>query len=54
MLRTFNLGVGVTIVVDPKITNEVINHLFNNFDTYRIGKIIEGNKTVETYSKINW
>lgn len=54
MLRTFNLGVGVTVVVDPKITNEVINHLFNNFDTYRIGKIIEGNKTVETYSKINW
>ena len=46
MLRTFNMGVGVTVVVSPEKTNKVIDHLSKFYDTYKIGVITKGCKKV--------
>lgn len=54
MLRTFNLGVGITVVVRPDISDSITKHLSSYYDTYKIGKIIKGNKKVEVEGKLNW
>jgi phosphoribosylformylglycinamidine cyclo-ligase len=54
MLRTFNLGVGVTVVVSPEKTERVINHLSNFYDTYPIGVITKGCKKVVFENSLNW
>jgi len=50
MLKTFNMGVGLTIVTDPKGAADLQMILRDaGFDSYPIGKIVEGEQTV-TYS----
>lgn len=55
MIRTFNMGVGLTVVVPEKYANEVKMHIKNKgINCYEIGKIVEGNKQVITYNDLNW
>jgi phosphoribosylformylglycinamidine cyclo-ligase len=56
MIKTFNLGVGMTLVVDPKIENEVIAHLESfSIDCYPIGEIVEGGaQNVRMEGSISW
>jgi len=47
MLRTYNMGVGLTIVADKKFSSQIINHIKSfNMDCYIIGEIKKGNKQV--------
>jgi phosphoribosylformylglycinamidine cyclo-ligase len=51
MLRTFNCGVGMCLVVDKWLVNNVLNCLS---DSYIIGRIIKGNKNVVFKGNLNW
>lgn len=47
MLRTFNLGVGLTVVCKKTAAKEVIEHVKQNgINAYEIGKIVQGEKQV--------
>ncbi len=47
MLHTFNLGVGMTLVVSPDTVEGVVQHLAQQgHKSYPIGRIVEGDKTV--------
>jgi phosphoribosylformylglycinamidine cyclo-ligase len=46
MYRTFNMGVGMVLVVDPAEADAVRAHLKENGETfYELGKIVPGHKT---------
>jgi phosphoribosylformylglycinamidine cyclo-ligase len=55
MLRTFNMGVGLTAVVKQSFTEEAIAHL-KQFDVaaYEIGAITKGDKRVELTGRLHW
>lgn len=54
MLRTFNMGVGVIVVVSPEKTDKVIEHLSKFCDAYRIGIITKGCKKVVFEKSLNF
>jgi phosphoribosylformylglycinamidine cyclo-ligase len=55
MLRTFNMGVGMTIVCAPDIADDVVNHLERNgCECYPIGKIVEGTGKVKFDGNLAW
>ncbi len=55
MLRTFNMGVGMTAVVQPNFADKMKKHLKKyGVDAYEIGKIIKGNKEVDLEGKLTW
>lgn len=55
MLRTFNLGVGLSMVVKKKDVDKVMNTIRkNNVNCNLIGKIIPGNGTVVCKNKLVW
>jgi phosphoribosylformylglycinamidine cyclo-ligase len=55
MLRTFNLGVGLTVVAKKKYANDIIKHMKSHkINAYVIGDIVKGNKTVIVNGKFNW
>lgn len=55
MLRTFNMGIGITAVVKKESVGEIISHMKTfEIDAYEIGSIREGNKQVEFENKLNW
>lgn len=56
MMRTFNLGVGMTLVVKTKDMNNFIVHLKkHNLDCYPIGTIVSGgSQTVKMEGKLRW
>ena len=55
MLRTFNLGVGLTIVAKKKNAEKIINHIKEQgVNCYEIGEIVSGNKQVEVIGEFNW
>ena len=55
MLRTFNLGIGMTIVCDRQYESEIINHFYScGIDCYRIGEIVSGNGEVMCEGKLLW
>lgn len=56
MMKTFNLGVGMTIVVDPKAKAEVIAHLSkHDLVSYEIGKIVSGgSQKVRINGDLKW
>lgn len=55
MLRTFNLGVGMTAVIKEDFVDKAKKH-FKKFgvDAYEIGEIVKGNKQVNFSGKLNW
>jgi len=55
MLRTFNLGVGLTIVADRKSISLIESHLAKKgFASNVIGEIVEGKKSVDFSGKLSW
>ena len=55
ILRTFNLGVGLTIVCAPENADRVIMHLKKStWPVYVIGKIIKGDGKVTTSGTLAW
>lgn len=55
MLRTFNMGVGLTAVVKKDYAKEAMEHLKKfNVNAYPIGAIKEGNKQVEFENQLSW
>lgn len=55
MMRTFNIGVGMTIVVKKTALKAVRKHLLKkNCHNYIIGEIAKGKKKVVYRGKLNW
>ena len=55
MLRTFNMGVGITAVVRKEFAEEAMAHIkAQGVEAYEIGSITEGNKTVTFTGELNW
>lgn len=47
MLRTFNMGIGMILITDKENENKVINDIKKlNYNSFKIGNIKKGNKTV--------
>ncbi|WP_199620700.1 AIR synthase-related protein [Paenibacillus alkalitolerans] len=55
MLRTFNMGVGMILVIEGGILENVQSHL-QQFDLrgYEIGTIVSGEKKVVFRNRLNW
>jgi phosphoribosylformylglycinamidine cyclo-ligase len=55
MLRTFNMGAGLTLVCDPAAAEGAIKHLAKEGClSYPIGRIVKGRKQVVYTGAINW
>ena len=55
MLRTFNLGVGLTVVCKKEYANDIVKHMKKKkINAYIIGSIIKGNKEVLVNGDFNW
>ena len=55
MLRTFNLGVGLTVVCKKEAAEEVIEHVKKHeMNCYEIGTIIKGQKQVKVHGNFDW
>lgn len=54
MLRTFNCGVGFTVVVAQKDKDTVMKHINRFYDCYEIGKIEQGDRKVVFEKRVNW
>ena len=55
MMRTFNMGVGMTLVVKPSAVEPFRKILARSkFDSYVIGRIVKGSKKVAYSGKLNW
>lgn len=56
MTKTFNLGVGLTLVVDPAAESETVKHLAKaKIPCYRIGTIVkDGTQTVRMEGALRW
>lgn len=48
MMRTFNMGIGMVLVVSPAAANEILEKRVEAGKAYRIGEVISGNGV--TYS----
>ncbi|MBL7084932.1 MAG: phosphoribosylformylglycinamidine cyclo-ligase [Candidatus Omnitrophica bacterium] len=48
MFRTFNMGIGMVLVVSPKSSTKVIRYLKHKFNlqSWEIGEVVKGNKEV--------
>ena len=47
MFRTFNMGIGMVVVLDKKHINGVKTTLKNHSEAYEIGRVVLGDKTVQ-------
>ena len=54
MLKTFNCGVGFSLIINSKNLNKVKKYFSKDFQPYVIGKIINGKKNVYLNGKIEW
>ena len=55
MVRTFNLGVGLTVVAKKEYAKDIIKHVKSHkINAYVIGEIVKGNKEVIINNKFNW
>ncbi len=55
MMRTFNMGVGLTVVVDPSATGRIKEQLAaKGCHSYTIGEIVQGNQMVEFSGELRW
>jgi len=46
MLRTFNCGVGLMLVVEPGIAGDVLEHVSKFYRCYEVGKIMAGSEKI--------
>lgn len=55
LLKTFNLGVGMTAVVRPDMVEKVVSHLTKaGHETYVLGELIKGKQEVVYTGKLSW
>jgi len=55
MLRTFNMGVGIAMVVRPSFVKKAIAHIKRvGIDAYEIGNITRGKREVRFVGKLEW
>ena len=55
MLRTFNMGVGMTVVADEAAVEQIRKHLAEKgLDSYVIGEIVKGEKKVVYRNAVRW
>tara|TARA_B110001452_G_scaffold204002_1_gene173989 strand:- start:767 stop:1366 length:600 start_codon:yes stop_codon:yes gene_type:complete len=54
MLKTFNCGVGFTLIIKPKNLNKIKKFFTKEFKPYVIGKITSGKNKVRLNGKIDW
>jgi phosphoribosylformylglycinamidine cyclo-ligase len=54
MLKTFNCGVGICLIVKPKDLKKITKFFTKEFKPYVIGKIIPGKNKVKLNGKIDW
>ena len=55
MLRTFNLGVGLTVVAKKEYAQDIIDHVKSKgINAYEIGEIVKGQKQVKVEGKFDW
>jgi phosphoribosylformylglycinamidine cyclo-ligase len=55
MMRTFNMGVGMALIVRPSAVEKIRKHLLEEeCDSFVIGKITKGHQSVEFKGKLNW
>ncbi len=54
MLRTFNCGVGLIVVVEPGAESEVMRALSKSHPCYAIGEVAEGGSAVALADALNW
>ena len=54
MIKTFNCGVGFSIIINAKNLKKIKKYFSKNFQPYVIGKIINGKKNIDLNGKIKW
>ena len=54
MIKTFNCGVGFSIIINSKNLEKIKKYFSKDFKPYVIGKIINKKKSVELNGKIKW
>lgn len=55
MLRTFNMGVGMTLVAAPEAAAGILKHLNDRgCESYPIGTIVKGSGKVQYAGQVNW
>ena len=54
MLKTFNCGVGFSIIINPKNLKKINKYFTKSFQPYVIGKIISGKRNVDLNGRIKW
>lgn len=55
MLKTYNMGVGLAIIVDAASADAIIEHMKeHDHDAYAIGKIIKGHQKVKLEGELQW
>lgn len=55
MLRTFNMGVGLVMVVSPNSVDTMIEHVAaNGLKSYIIGEVVKGSKQVIFQQELKW
>ena len=54
MLRTFNCGVGFTLVVPQAHKNSVIRHISRYYDCYELGTIEKAEAKINFQGKLTW
>ena len=55
MLRTFNMGVGMALVVAPEAVEQVLAHLeTQDCRAYRLGEVVSGVQEVALQGELAW
>tara|TARA_Y100001970_G_scaffold146620_1_gene180067 strand:- start:1830 stop:2855 length:1026 start_codon:yes stop_codon:yes gene_type:complete len=54
MLKTFNCGVGFSLIIEKKNLKKIKKYFSKNFEPYVIGKIINGKKNIDLNGKVKW
>jgi phosphoribosylformylglycinamidine cyclo-ligase len=55
MLRTFNMGIGLAVVIASGSVTEAITHFrLNGCECYEIGRIVDGQRKVRFKGSLNW
>ena len=54
MLNTFNMGVGLMLVVPEKAKDKVIKHISKSYDCYEVGVITKGNERIKFTGRLKW
>lgn len=54
MLRTFNCGVGLVIVVEAQAETIISKAISNFYECYPIGEVVKDSASVEFENNLNW